>query len=118
MPVKRRPLYPTGRVLPLCSIVLVGDRYCARALVGFVAAALHLRQEVTTPQSSYRSLFAIEAETLAIEEQRAEAVLVQVPVPYRPVSIWRNLECGYQPTPPRCIACSALAALIEKMEIS
>jgi len=73
---------------------------------------------VTTPQSSYRSLFAIEAETLAIEEQRAEAVLVQVPVPYRPVSIWRNPECGYQPTPPRCIARAALAAPIEEMEIS
>ena len=33
------------------------------------AAALHLRQEMTTTQSSYRLRFAVEAETLAIEEQ-------------------------------------------------
>jgi len=49
----------------------------------WTAAALHLRQELTTTQSSYRLRFAVEAETLAIEEQRTEPVLVEVPVSYR-----------------------------------
>jgi hypothetical protein len=46
-------------------------------------AALHLRQEMTTTQSSYRLRFAVEAETLAIEEQCTEPVLVEVPVSHR-----------------------------------
>ena len=35
----------------------------------WTAAPLHLRQEMSTTQSSYRLRFAVEAETLAIEEQ-------------------------------------------------
>src|SRR5580704_16956552 len=38
---------------------------------------------MTATQSGYRSLFVVEAETLAIEEQRAEPVLVEVPVAHR-----------------------------------
>ena len=47
------------------------------------AAALHLRQEITATGCSRRSLFGVEAETLAVEEQRAEPVLVEIPVAHR-----------------------------------
>ena len=61
----------------------------------WTAAALHLRQELTTTQSNYRLRFAVEAETLAIEEQRTEPVLVEAPVstalPRRRAGVLRDI---------------------------
>jgi hypothetical protein len=75
----RRPRVMSGRRRPLCSIL--GRRPPAVLQSRQeTAAALHLRQEMAATHSGCRSLFVVEAKTLAIEEQRAEPVLVEMPV--------------------------------------
>jgi hypothetical protein len=51
-----------------------------------------------------RSLFVVEAETLASKCNEPSPFSSRSQLRTGPVSIWRNPERGYQPTPPRCIA--------------